>query len=229
MNRPGAFAELLSLPAKNVVPVPDDIPDDIVSILDPLGNAAHTALSFNLVGEDVLITGAGPIGIIAGGICKYAGARRVVITDVNDTRLALARKMNPTLAVNTLHTSLPDVMKQLGMTEGFDVGCEMSGNIHALNGMLEVMACGGRIAQLGIPPGDAAIDMSKIIFKGLTMKGIYGREMFETWYKMMALIQAGMDVSPIITHHLRYDEFEKGFAAMLDGTAGKVILDWSNI
>ena len=182
VNRPGAFAELLSLPAKNVV-----------------------------------------------ALAKAAGARYVVITDVNDTRLALARKMNPTLAVNTLHTSLPDVMKQLGMTEGFDVGCEMSGNIHALNGMLEVMACGGRIAQLGIPPGDAAIDMSKIIFKGLTMKGIYGREMFETWYKMMALIQAGMDVSPIITHHLRYDEFEKGFAAMLDGTAGKVILDWSCI
>ena len=229
VNRPGAFAELLSLPAKNVVPVPDDIPDDIVSILDPLGNAAHTALSFNLVGEDVLITGAGPIGIMAVALAKAAGARYVVITDVNDTRLALARKMNPTLAVNTLHTSLPDVMKQLGMTEGFDVGCEMSGNIHALNGMLEVMACGGRIAQLGIPPGNAAIDMSKIIFKGLTMKGIYGREMFETWYKMMALIQAGMDVSPIITHHLRYDEFEKGFAAMLDGTAGKVILDWSCI
>ncbi len=229
VNRAGAFAELLALPAKNVVPLADDIPDDIAAILDPLGNAAHTALSFNLVGEDVLITGAGPIGIMAIALAKSAGARYVVITDVNDTRLELAKKMAPTLAVNTTRTSLKDVMTNLGMTEGFDVGLEMSGNIHALNGMLDVMSCGGRIAQLGIPPGDAAIDMSKIIFKGLVMKGIYGREMFETWYKMMALIQAGMDVSPIITHHLRYDEFEKGFEALIAGTAGKVILDWSKI
>ncbi len=229
VNRPGAFAELLSLPAKNVVPVPDDIPDDVVSILDPLGNAAHTALSFNLVGEDVLITGAGPIGIMAVPLAKAAGARYVVITDVNDTRLELAKRMSPTLAVNTLRTSLKDVMTQLGMTEGFDVGLEMSGNIPALNGMLEVMSCGGRIAQLGIPAGNAPIDMSKLIFKGLTMKGIYGREMFETWYKMMALIQAGMDVTPIITHRLPYSEYETGFKALLEGTAGKVILDWSKI
>lgn len=229
VNRPGAFAELLSIPATNVVPLPDDIPDDIAAILDPLGNAAHTLLSFDLVGEDVLITGAGPIGIMGIALAKAAGARKVVITDVNDVRLELAKRMNPTLAVNTSKVTLKEVMEQLGMTEGFDVGCEMSGNVHALNGMLDVMSCGGRIAQLGIPAGNANIDMSKIIFKGLTLKGIYGREMFETWYKMMALVQAGMDVSPIITHHLPYYDFEKGFDALLDGTAGKVILDWSNI
>lgn len=229
VNRPGAFAELLSIPATNVVPLPDDIPDDIAAILDPLGNAAHTLLSFDLVGEDVLITGAGPIGIMGIALAKAAGARKVVITDVNDVRLELAKRMNPTLAVNTSKVTLKEVMAQLGMTEGFDVGCEMSGNVHALNGMLDVMSCGGRIAQLGIPAGNANIDMSKIIFKGLTLKGIYGREMFETWYKMMALVQAGMDVSPIITHHLPYYDFEKGFDALLDGTAGKVILDWSNI
>ena len=229
VNRPGAFAELLSLPATNVVPLPDDIPDDIAAILDPLGNAAHTALSFNLVGEDVLITGAGPIGIMAIPLAKAAGARHVVITDVNPVRLALAQKMNPTMAVNTMEMSLEQVCEKLGMTEGFDVGLEMSGNSFAFNGMLDNMSCGGRISLLGIPAKPSPLDMSKIIFKGLFLKGIYGREMFETWYKMMALIQAGMDVSPIITHHLPYTEFDAGFKAMLDGSAGKVILDWSKI
>lgn len=229
VNRPGAFAELLSLPAKNVVVLPDDIPDEIAAILDPLGNAAHTALSFNVVGEDVLITGAGPIGIMAIPLVKAAGARYVVITDVNPVRLELAKKMNPTMAVNTMEKSLPEVMKELGMTEGWDIGLEMSGNSIAFNGMLDTMACGGRISLLGIPATPKPLDMSKIIFKGLFLKGIYGREMFETWYKMMALIQAGMDVSPIITHRMSYKDFDKGFQAMLGGSAGKVILDWTNI
>lgn len=225
-RRNGCFAEYLSLPARNVVHVPDDISDDIASFLDPLGNAVHTALSFDLVGEDVLITGAGPIGIMAAAIAKHVGARFVVITDVNEYRLALARKMGATLAVNTQQTSLAEVMKQLGMKEGFDVGLEMSGHPVAINQMLDVMNYGGNIALLGILPNNTAINWDHVIFKGLMLKGIYGREMFETWYKMITMLQSGLDVTPIITHHFSADDFQKGFDVLRTGNAGKVILDW---
>jgi threonine 3-dehydrogenase len=229
VNRPGAFAELLSLPAENVVPVPDDIPDDVAAVFDPLGNAVHTALSFDLVGEDVLITGAGPIGIMAVAIAKTAGARKVVITDINPWRLDLARKLAPTAAVDVSRQDLAQVQKDLGMTEGFDVAMEMSGNARALDTILDNMACGGRAALLGIIPGTAAIDWNKLIFRGLHLKGIYGREMYETWYKMIALVQSGMDITPVITHRLPYEGFEQGFQAMLSGQSGKVVLDWSKI
>ena len=227
VNRPGAFAEYLSIPQDNVVPVPAGVDPDIVSIFDPLGNAVHTALSFDLVGEDVLITGAGPIGIMAIAIAKKAGARKVVITDVNPYRLELARKMGATRVVDVSKEKLEDVQKELGMTEGFDVALEMSGNGRALEQILDNMACGGKIALLGIIPGKAAIDWNKVIFKCLHIKGIYGREMYETWYKMIALVQSGMDVTPVITHRMHYTEFEKGFEAMLSGNAGKVVLDWT--
>src|SRR5690349_31413 len=200
VNRPGAFAEYLVIPAVNAFPIPDDIPDEIAAILDPFGNAAHTALSFDLVGEDVLITGAGPIGIMAAAICRHVGARHVVITDVNDYRLELAKKMGAHRAVNISREKLRDVMPSLNMVEGFDVGLEMSGVPAAFRDMLDVMNHGGKIALLGIPPGDTAIDWTQVIFKGLTIKGIYGREMFETWYKMIALIQGGLDLRPMITH-----------------------------
>ncbi|MDW5415688.1 L-threonine 3-dehydrogenase [Iodobacter sp. CM08] len=226
VNRPGAFAEYLVLPAFNAFPIPDDISDDLAAIFDPFGNAVHTALSFNMVGEDVLITGAGPIGIMAVAIAKHVGARHVVITDVNDYRLELARKMGATRAVNVLNEDLKDVMADLKMTEGFDVGLEMSGNPQAFRTMLETMQHGGKVALLGIPPSDTAIDWNQVIFKGLEIKGIYGREMFETWYKMVALIQSGLDITPIITHHFPVNEFEAGFAAMLSGQSGKVILSW---
>ncbi|AMC34445.1 L-threonine 3-dehydrogenase [Janthinobacterium sp. B9-8] len=226
VNRPGAFAEYLVLPAFNAFPIPDDISDDLAAIFDPFGNAVHTALSFNMVGEDVLITGAGPIGIMAVAIAKHVGARHVVITDVNDYRLDLARKMGATRAVNVLKEDLKDVMNDLKMTEGFDVGLEMSGNPQAFRTMLETMQHGGKVALLGIPPADTAIDWNQVIFKGLEIKGIYGREMFETWYKMVALIQSGLDITPIITHHFHVDEFEQGFEAMLSGQSGKVILSW---
>lgn len=226
VNRPGSFAEYLSVPAENVFPVPDNIPDDVVSIFDPYGNAAHTALSFDMVGEDVLITGAGPIGIMAVSIARYVGARNVVITDVNDYRLDLARKMGATRAVNVAKESLEDVMQGLGMTEGFDVGLEMSGNASAFRSMLKNMVNGGRIAMLGILPDDAAIDWGQVIFKGLYLKGIYGREMYETWYKMSAMIQSGLDISPIITHRFSIDDFAKGFEIMGSGQSGKVVLDW---
>jgi threonine 3-dehydrogenase len=226
VNRPGAFAEYLVLPAFNAFPIPDDISDDLAAIFDPFGNAVHTALSFNMVGEDVLITGAGPIGIMAVAIAKHVGARHVVITDVNDYRLDLARKMGATRAVNVLNEDLKDVMADLKMTEGFDVGLEMSGNPQAFRTMLETMQHGGKVALLGIPPADTAIDWNQVIFKGLEIKGIYGREMFETWYKMVALIQSGLDITPIITHHFHVDEFEQGFEAMLSGQSGKVILNW---
>lgn len=229
VNRPGAFAELLSLPAENVVPVPDDIPDEVAAVFDPLGNAVHTALSFDLVGEDVLITGAGPIGIMAVAIAKAAGARKVVITDVNPWRLDLARKLAPTAAVDVSRQDLRQVQRDLGMTEGFDVAMEMSGNARALETILDNMACGGRVALLGIIPGTAAIDWNKLIFRGLHLKGIYGREMYETWYKMIALVQSGMDITPVITHRLPYEGFEQGFQAMLSGQSGKVVLDWSKI
>ncbi|NHQ85481.1 L-threonine 3-dehydrogenase [Iodobacter sp. HSC-16F04] len=226
VNRPGAFAEYLVLPAFNAFPIPDDISDDLAAIFDPFGNAVHTALSFNMVGEDVLITGAGPIGIMAVAIAKHVGARHVVITDVNEYRLDLARKMGATRAVNVLKEDLKDVMADLKMTEGFDVGLEMSGNPQAFRTMLETMQHGGKVALLGIPPADTAIDWNQVIFKGLEIKGIYGREMFETWYKMVALIQSGLDITPIITHHFHVDKFEQGFEAMLSGQSGKVILSW---
>jgi len=226
VNREGSFAEYLVIPAFNAFPIPDDISDDLASIFDPFGNAVHTALSFNLVGEDVLITGAGPIGIMAVAIARHVGARHVVITDVNDYRLELAQKMGATRAVNVARQDLKAVMQELHMTEGFDVGLEMSGNPQAFRQMLEVMNHGGKLALLGIPPANTAIDWNQVIFKGLEIKGIYGREMFETWYKMVALIQSGLDISPIITHHFKVDDFEQGFAAMLSGQSGKVILDW---
>ncbi|MGB5109616.1 MAG: L-threonine 3-dehydrogenase [Formosimonas sp.] len=227
VNRAGAFAEYLVIPAFNAFPIPDEIPDDLAAIFDPFGNAVHTALSFNLIGEDVLITGAGPIGIMAVAIAKHVGARHVVITDVNEYRLDLARQMGATRAVNVLKTNLTDVMAELNMHEGFDVGLEMSGNPSAFRQMLDKMNHGGKVALLGIPPSETAIDWNQVIFKGLEIKGVYGREMFETWYKMVALIQSGLDISPLITHHFKIDDFKQGFDAMNSGQSGKVILDWS--
>ena len=227
VNRPGAFAEYLSVPAFNVFKLPDAISDEMASILDPLGNATHTALSFDLVGEDVLITGAGPIGIMAVAIARYAGARHVVITDVNDYRLDLARKMGATCAINVTETTIDETMKDLGMVEGFDVGMEMSGNPQAFRDMLRTMHHGGKIAMLGIPPGDMAIDWNDVIFKGLVLKGIYGREMFETWYKMSSMLQSGLNMDPIITHNFDIDEYLSAFELMESGQSGKVILHWA--
>ncbi len=227
VDRPGAFAEYLSVPAFNVFKLPNVISNDMASILDPLGNATHTALSFDLVGEDVLITGAGPIGVMAVAIARYAGARHIVITDINDYRLDLARKMGASAALNITQDSLDDTMKQLGMTEGFDVGMEMSGNPQAFRDMLRTMHHGGRIAILGIPPEETSVDWHQIIFKGLILKGIYGREMFETWYKMSSMLQSGLNIEPIITHHFDVDEFQPAFELMESGQSGKVILNWS--
>lgn len=226
VNRAGAFSEYLVLPAFNAFKLPDDISDDLAAIFDPFGNAVHTALSFDLVGEDVLITGAGPIGIMAAAVARHVGARHVVITDVNEYRLDLARKMGVTRAVNVSKQSIESVIQELKMTEGFDVGLEMSGNPSAFNSMLKSMNHGGRIALLGIPPSDMGIDWNQVIFKGLVIKGIYGREMFETWYKMVSLIQSGLDLTPIITHHYNIDDFQQGFDVMRSGASGKVILDW---
>lgn len=226
VNRPGAFAEYLVIPAFNAFKIPDNISDDLASIFDPFGNAVHTALSFDLVGEDVLITGAGPIGIMATAIAKHVGARYVVITDINPYRLQLAEKMGATRAVNVTEEKLEDIMQQLGMTEGFDVGLEMSGVPVALRDMLANMNNGGKIAMLGIPPSDVAIDWDQVIFKGLTIKGIYGREMFETWYKMASLLQGGLNIDPIITHRFSIDDFQQGFDVMGSGESGKVILSW---
>ena len=226
VNRAGAFAEYIAVPAFNVFKLPDAITDDMASILDPLGNATHTALSFDLVGEDVLITGAGPIGIMAVGIARYAGARHIVITDVNDYRLDLARKMGATRALNVTRETIDDAMRELGMEEGFDVGMEMSGNAQAFRDMLRTMHHGGKISMLGIPPGDMAIDWNAVIFKGLIIKGIYGREMFETWYKMSSMLQSGLDMAPIITHHFDIDDFQPAFELMESGQSGKVILHW---
>jgi threonine 3-dehydrogenase len=226
VNRDGAFAEYLVIPAYNAFKLPDEISDDLAAIFDPFGNAVHTALSFDLVGEDVLITGAGPIGIMAAAVARHVGARHVVITDVNNYRLDLAKKMGATRAVNVSQQSLTDVMKELGMTEGFDVGLEMSGVPSAFRDMLKNMNNGGKIAMLGIPGQDMAIDWSQVIFKGLTIKGIYGREMFETWYKMASLIQSGLDLTPVITHHYSIDDFQQGFDTMRSGLSGKVILNW---
>ena len=227
VNRPGCFAEYMVLPAANVFRLPDAISDEIASILDPLGNATHAALSFNMVGEDVLITGAGPIGIMAVAIARFIGARHVVITDVNDYRLDLARRMGATRALNVLREKLDDAMRDLGMTEGFDVGLEMSGNTSAFRDLLRVMHHGGNVALLGIPPGEMSIDWNQVIFKGLVIKGIYGREMFETWYKMSAMLQSGLDVTPIITHRLAVADYRDGFEIMKSGHSGKVILDWA--
>ena len=227
VNRAGAFAEYLSVPAFNVFKLPDLITDDLASILDPLGNATHTALSFELVGEDVLITGAGPIGIMAVAIARFAGARHVVITDVNDYRLDLARKMGASRALNVTRETIDDTMQDLGMEEGFDIGMEMSGNPLAFQDMVRTMHHGGKIAMLGIPPGDMAIDWNDVIFKGLVIKGIYGREMFETWYKMSSMLQSGLNVEPIITHHFDIDEFQPAFDLMESGQTGKVILHWN--
>ncbi|EMM5120233.1 L-threonine 3-dehydrogenase [Providencia stuartii] len=226
VNRPGCFAQYLVLPAFNAFKIPDNIPDEIAAIFDPFGNAVHTALSFDLVGEDVLVSGAGPIGIMAAAVCRHVGARHVVITDINDYRLELAKKMGVTSAVNVGRENLKDVMKELGMQEGFDVALEVSGSPAAFHSMLDTMNHGGRIALLGIPSSEMAIDWSKVIFKGLFIKGIYGREMFETWYKMATLIQSGLDLSPIITHQFSIDDFQKGFDVMRSGQSGKVILNW---
>ncbi|WP_299652805.1 L-threonine 3-dehydrogenase [uncultured Tateyamaria sp.] len=227
VNEQGAFAEYLRLPAFNVVPLPDEIDDDIGAILDPLGNAVHTALSFDLIGEDVLVTGAGPIGIMAAAVARHVGARNVVITDVNPDRLALAARVADVLPVNVAEQKLVDVMPGLKMTQGFDVGLEMSGNQQALDQMVEAMTMGGRIAMLGIPPGKSPVDWSRIVFKAITIKGVYGREIFETWYKMIAMLQNGLDVSGVITHRFKATEFEAGFAAMKSGSSGKVVLDWT--
>ncbi|MBD91235.1 MAG: L-threonine 3-dehydrogenase [Deltaproteobacteria bacterium] len=227
VNRSGAFADYLALPASNAFPLPDAIDDETASFLDPLGNATHTALSFDLVGEDVLITGAGPIGCMAAGIAKHAGARHVVVTDVNDYRLELARKMGATLAINVTRETVASTLGQLGMKEGFDVGMEMSGNPSAFADMLSAMNHGGRLAILGIPPGEMAIDWNAVIFKGLVMKGIYGREMFETWYKMGSMLMSGLDVSPMVTHRYAATDYQEAFEVMRSGQSGKVILDWS--
>ncbi len=226
VNEAGCFAEYLRLPAFNVVPLPDTIPDEIGAILDPLGNAVHTALSYDLVGEDVLITGAGPIGIMAAAVAQHVGARHVVITDINRDRLDLAARVTEVIPVDPSSTDLRDVMHDLGMKEGFDVGLEMSGSPAAFDQMVEVMVMGGRIAMLGIPEGRASVDWSRIVFKALTIKGVYGREIFETWYKMIAMLEDGLDISRIITHRFPADQFEDGFAAMKSGKSGKVVLDW---
>ncbi len=229
VNRPGCFAEYLSIPAVNVFPIPDAISDDEASILDPLGNAVHTALSFDLVGEDVLVTGAGPIGIMGAAVAKHAGARNVVITDVNEYRLELARKMGIKHAVNVSKTTLDDVMKSLGMIEGFDVGLEMSGNPTALNDMVRTVKAGAKIALLGILPPTTNVSWDQIIFKGLFIKGIYGREMFETWYKMAAMLQSGLNVKPILTHRFPVAKYVEGFETMISGSSGKIILDWKSL
>ena len=226
VNRPGSFAEYVAVPAFNVYKLPDAVSDEMGAIFDPYGNATHTALAYDLVGEDVLITGAGPIGVMAVAIAKFAGARHVVITDVNDYRLDLARKMGATRAVNVTNESLKDVMAELGMTEGFDIGLEMSGVPSAFQGMLATMNHGGKIALLGIMPNGAGVDWDKVIFKGLDIKGIYGRRMFETWYKMGAMLQAGLDLSPILTHRFPIEDYQKGFDIMRSGQSGKVILEW---
>ena len=226
VDREGSFAEYLVIPAFNAFKMPDNISDDLAAIFDPFGNAVHTALSFDLVGEDVLITGAGPIGIMAAAVARHVGARNVVITDVNPYRLTLAKQMGATRAVNVAQEKLADVMAELGMTEGFDVGLEMSGVPVAFNDMLNNINHGGKIALLGIPPSDMAIDWNQVIFKGLIIKGVYGREMFETWYKMASLLQSGLDLSPIITHQYAIDDFQQGFETMASGQSGKVLLNW---
>lgn len=226
VNRPGCFAEYLAMPAVNVLPLPDNITDHQAAVLDPFGNAAHCALEFDVVGEDVLITGAGPIGIMAVSILKHIGARHVVITDINDYRLDLAKKMGATRAINVKYQSIQEVKEELGMLEGFDIGLEMSGHPLALNDLFKAMNHGGKVAILGIPPQETAIDWGNVIFKGLTIKGIYGRKMFETWYKMIAMLQSGLDISPIFTHEFPIAQYQDAFQIMASGQSGKVILNW---
>jgi threonine 3-dehydrogenase len=226
VNRPGAFAEYLSLPMTNVWHHADSIDRDTASIFDPFGNAVHTALSFPVLGEDILITGAGPIGVMAAAVVRHAGARHVVVTDVNPYRLDLARQMGA-ITLDVRSQSIADAQRELGMQEGFDVGLEMSGNPAAFRDMLDNMCHGGKIAMLGIPSEQIAIDWHKVVFNMLTIKGIYGREMYETWYKMTVMLQSGLDIRPVITHRLHYTEFEKGFEAMHSGSSGKVVLKWS--
>ena len=226
VNRPGAFAEYLSIPYRNVYKVDPSIPEEVISCFDPLGNAVHTALSWDLVAEDVLITGAGPIGCMAAAVCRFAGARHVVVTDVNPWRLELAKKLGATRTVNVAEESLSDAMKSLGMKEGFDVALEMSGHPSGLNDILNHTSNGAKVSLLGIFPDKVAIDWDKVIFKGLVLKGIYGREMFETWYKMSSMIRAGLDISPVITHRFPVADFKKGFETMMSGQSGKVVLDW---
>jgi len=226
INRPGAFAEYLSIPVTNVWLCDSNIPMDILACSDPLGNATHTALSFDVLGEDVLITGAGPIGCMATAIARHASARHVVVTDINPYRLKLAQKMGATLTLDTRSAKIEDAQKKLGMKEGFDVGMEMSGNPDALRSMLFNMCHGGKIALLGIFEQETAIDWDPVVFNGLTIKGIYGREMYETWYKMTVMIQSGLDIAPVITHRFHYSEYEKGFEVMCSGQSGKVILNW---
>ncbi|MCV2863495.1 L-threonine 3-dehydrogenase [Defluviimonas sp. WL0075] len=226
VNEQGAFAEYLRLPAFNVVPLPDEIDDEIGAILDPLGNAVHTALSFDLVGEDVLITGAGPIGIMAAAVARHVGARHVVITDVNQDRLDLAAQVTDVVPVNVAKQDLREVEGALRMKEGFDVGMEMSGNQAALDQMVENLVMGGRIAMLGIPPGKSPVDWSRIVFKAIMIKGVYGREIFETWYKMIAMLENGLDIRRVITHRYKVDDFREGFEVMRSGKSGKVVLDW---
>jgi threonine 3-dehydrogenase len=227
VNEQGAFAQFLKLPAFNVVPLPDAIDDEIGAILDPLGNAVHTALSFDLVGEDVLITGAGPIGIMAAAVARHVGARHVVITDINQDRLDLAARVADVVPVNVAKQDLKEVETGLKMKEGFDVGLEMSGSQQALDQMVENLVMGGRIALLGIPPGKSPVDWSRIVFKAITIKGVYGREIFETWYKMIAMLENGLDVREVITHRFKVDDFVQGFDAMRGGSSGKVVLDWT--
>lgn len=229
VNRDGAFAQYLVIPQENVRKCEEDIPEEMYSIFDPFGNAVHTALSFELTGEDVLITGAGPIGIMAAAVCKHVGARRVVITDINDERLELAKKLGIQYTVNTKKEDISNIMERLSIKEGFDVGLEMSGSETALNTMIDHMIHGGKIALLGLLKSDSKIDWSKIIFNGLIIKGIYGRQMHETWYKMSAMLQGGLDISNIITHRMDITEYEKGFEAMNSGKCGKVILDWTSL
>jgi threonine 3-dehydrogenase len=227
VNEQGAFAEYLKLPAFNAVPLPDTIDDEIGAILDPLGNAVHTALSFDLVGEDVLVTGAGPIGIMAAAVARHVGARHVVVTDINPDRLALAEKVADVDVVNVAKEDLNDTIARLKMKEGFDVGLEMSGNQRALDQMVEALVMGGRIALLGIPPGKSPVDWSRIVFKAITIKGVYGREIFETWYKMIAMLENGLDVRNVITHRMPVDDYRKGFETMKSGQSGKIVLDWT--
>jgi threonine 3-dehydrogenase len=226
VNRPGAFAELIALPMTNIWRHSHGINQEVAAIFDPFGNAVHTALSFPVLGEDVLITGAGPIGIMAIPVVRHAGARHIVVTDMNPFRLELARKMGATLAVNPNEIPLDAAQKRLGMVEGFDVGLEMSGNAQALHDMIASMSHGGKIAVLGIPAKDMPIDLRHVIFNMITIKGIYGREMYETWYKMTVMLESGVDIAPVITHRFAYHEFQKGFDAMISGQTGKVILDW---
>ena len=229
VQRPGAFAEYIVVPESNIVPIPDDVPDEIAAIFDPFGNAVHTALAFPMVGEDVLVTGAGPIGIMGAMVAKRAGARKVVITDINPWRLDLAAKAGVEHVVNAAEETLERVMARIGMTEGFDIGLEMSGAVPAFRGMLASMNHGGKIAILGIPPESFAIDWGEVIFKMLTLKGIYGREMYDTWYKMIAFVQGGLDLTPVITHRLAAADYLEGFEAMRSGHSGKVVLDWSKV